>query len=50
MASVRHADRIAVLEDGALVGLGTHEALLESCPVYREICASQMPEEVSTHG
>lgn len=35
--SIRHADRILVLEDGQLVGNDTHDALLQSCPVYREI-------------
>ena len=50
IASVRHADRIAVLEDGHLVGSGTHESLLTTCPVYREICHSQQGEEVSRHG
>ena len=50
VASVRHANRIAVLEDGNLVGLGTHDALLSTCPVYQEICASQLTEEVSHHG
>ncbi len=39
--SLRDADRILVLEDGKLVGMGTHEALLEGCPVYREIHESQ---------
>lgn len=51
IASVQHADRIAVLEDGRLVGLGTHEELLTGCPVYTEICHSQQPaEEVPNHG
>ncbi len=40
-SSIRHADTILVLEDGALVGIGTHDALLESCEVYREIHLSQ---------
>ena len=40
-ASIAHADLILVLEDGALVGQGTHDALLESCAVYREIYDSQ---------
>lgn len=40
-ASLSGADKIIVLEDGAAVGLGTHEELLASCPVYREIYESQ---------
>ncbi len=40
-ASVRFADLILVLDDGRVVGMGTHEALLSSCPVYREIYATQ---------
>ncbi len=49
-ASVRYADLILVLEDGALVGKGTHETLLKECPVYQEIYYSQFPREVSKHG
>ncbi len=44
-ASLSHADRIAVLDDGQVVGLGTHGQLLESCPVYREIYDSQYKKE-----
>ena len=44
-AALRHADKIAVLDDGALVGLGTHEQLLDSCQIYQEICASQLSEK-----
>lgn len=40
-ASICHADLIAVLDDGEIVGMGTHEELLESCDVYREIYSSQ---------
>lgn len=40
-ASIRHADRIIVLDDGEMAGSGTHEQLLESCEVYREIYESQ---------
>jgi len=36
-SSIRHADKIIVLEDGEMVGVGTHEELLESCTVYQEI-------------
>ena len=45
-ASVRYADRILVLDDGKLVGQGTHDALLRSCSVYQEIYYSQFPKEV----
>ncbi len=41
-SSIRHADKIIVLDDGCAVGIGSHEELLESCGVYREICESQM--------
>lgn len=46
-ASVRYADQIIVLDDGAVVGIGTHDALLESCPVYAEIFHSQFSREVT---
>ncbi|MFD7826742.1 ABC transporter ATP-binding protein [Kitasatospora sp. NPDC059803] len=48
VATVRHADRIVVLDAGAVVGTGTHDALLASNPVYREIVASQLDEEQTT--
>ena len=44
-ASIQHADQILVLEDGMMAGKGTHETLLESCPVYREIYESQFRKE-----
>ena len=40
-SSLKHADQILVLDDGCLVGQGTHEQLLETCEVYREIHESQ---------
>ena len=49
-ASVRYADRIIVLDDGQMVGIGTHDELLESCEVYQEIYYSQFPKEVTHHG
>ena len=49
-ASVRYADQIIVLDDGQLVGKGTHESLLESCSVYQEIYYSQFPKEVADNG
>ncbi len=45
-ASVRFADQILVLDDGELVGKGTHEELLAGCQVYQEIYYSQFPKEV----
>lgn len=47
VSSIRNADHILVLEDGVPIGCGTHEELLESCPVYLEISKSQMGEEVT---
>ena len=44
-ASISHADKIIVLDDGRVAGLGTHAELLESCPVYQEIYYSQFPKE-----
>jgi len=49
-SSIQHADQILVLDDGEAVGLGTHEALLESCEVYREIYDSQFKKEVAELG
>ena len=43
-----HADQILVLDEGRLVGVGKHETLLETCPVYRDIYDSQFQKpEVS---
>ncbi len=42
ISTIRHADRILVLEHGEIVGDGTHEALLQSCEVYRQIALSQL--------
>lgn len=44
-ASVWHADKIIVLEDGHVAGIGTHEELLSSCETYQEIYYSQFPKE-----
>ncbi len=44
-STIRYADRILVLDDGGMAGLGTHEELFENCPVYREICLSQLSAE-----
>ena len=44
-SSIRHADKILVLDEGRLVGSGTHEELLENCALYREIHYSQYEKE-----
>ena len=49
-ASVRYADQILVLDDGELVGSGSHEELLAGCPVYQEIYYSQFSREVKDNG
>ncbi len=49
-SSLMYADQILTLEDGELAGLGTHEELLESSPVYAQIYASQFEKEVSARG
>jgi ATP-binding cassette subfamily B protein len=45
VATIRHADRIVVLEEGAVVGVGTHHELLETSETYREIVYSQVSAE-----
>ena len=44
-SAIKQADKIIVLDDGAVVGIGNHRDLLESCEVYREICLSQLNKE-----
>ena len=44
VSTIRHADQIVVLNEGAMAGIGTHEELLENCAVYREIYESQTKE------
>lgn len=48
IASVRTADRIIVLENGTLSACGTHEELMESCPIYQDIYYSQIGEEAES--
>lgn len=45
IGTIRHADKIVVLDEGRAVGIGTHEELMESCPVYQEIAMSQLSAE-----
>ncbi len=47
VSTIRGADQIVVLEDGAVVGIGRHDELLESCPTYVEIVESQLSAEVA---
>lgn len=44
VSTIRHADKILVLEEGRIVGDGTHDELMKNCPVYREIAKSQLSE------
>lgn len=44
-STIRRASKIIVLDDGGVCGIGTHEELMESCEVYREICLSQLSAE-----
>lgn len=48
VASVKNADQILVLDEGHLAACGTHEELLQTSPVYGEICRSQMKQEVNS--
>ncbi|MCR4925672.1 MAG: ABC transporter ATP-binding protein/permease [Clostridiales bacterium] len=45
VGTIIDADNIIVLDEGKIVGQGTHKQLLESCPIYKEICLSQLSEE-----
>ena len=45
ISTILHAEQILVLDDGQIVGKGTHEELLRNCEVYRQIAASQLSEE-----
>lgn len=49
-SSIQFADQILVMDDGALVGCGTHEQLLNSCDIYREIYESQFKKEDALKG
>lgn len=45
IGTIKNADKIVVLEDGEIVGMGKHKELLENCPVYKEIALSQLSKE-----
>jgi ATP-binding cassette subfamily B protein len=44
-STIKRADKIIVLDDGTVAGIGTHEQLLESCELYQEICLSQLSKD-----
>ena len=44
VSTIRNADQIVVLEDGRMVGVGTHDELLATCPTYGEIVESRFPK------
>ncbi len=46
ISTIRHAAQIIVLHEGQMVGKGTHEELLQTCPIYREIYRSQTKEDI----
>ncbi|HHT96961.1 MAG TPA: ABC transporter ATP-binding protein [Clostridiales bacterium] len=48
--SIKQADKIIVLDEGLVVGMGKHDELLESCDVYKEICLSQLSEKELEEG
>jgi ATP-binding cassette subfamily B protein len=49
VGTIMHAEQIIVLEKGRIVGKGTHEELLRTCPVYYEIASSQLAKEELAH-
>ena len=45
VSTIMHAEQIVVLDEGRIAGIGTHQQLLETCPIYREIAESQLSKE-----
>ena len=45
IGTIKNADKILVLHDGEIVGLGSHKELLKNCSIYKEIALSQLSEE-----
>ncbi|PKL14354.1 MAG: ABC transporter [Spirochaetae bacterium HGW-Spirochaetae-8] len=49
ISTIVHADQILVVEEGRIVGQGTHQQLMETCPVYQQIAQSQLSQQEITH-
>ena len=49
VSSIMHAEKILVMENGNVIGMGTHDELMQSCPLYREIGESQIGDRRMTH-
>lgn len=50
VSSIMHADKIVVLDEGKIVGIGKHHELLDTCPIYKEIALSQLTSEETMKG
>ena len=50
VSTVQHADHILVLDEGKIVGKGTHDELMKECSVYQEIAYSQLSKEELANG
>ena len=50
IGTIRDSDRIIVLENGEVAGMGSHSELMKTCDVYREIALSQLSEEELANG
>ena len=49
IGTIMNADKIIVLDEGKMVGIGTHKELLKKCEVYKQIATSQLSEEELKH-
>ena len=49
ISTILHAEQIIVIDEGKIVGVGTHNELLENCEVYKQIASSQLSKEELDH-